>query len=300
MNDNGKERTDFAPDELVAFLESLYGYPEPPTDYGSTFVQFLDHKDPTVRAAAVQGLWYSADPGLIDRMIDIAEHDPNAPVRAAAVSTLGVYIYTGEAADYDGDMGPLTDMLIEDELSPADFERVKVFLLGVYADNERSLDERRFAVEALGFLSDLEVVNLVEEIFNRPEREMKISALLAMGRSGLLRWIDVLAQEIYNPDHDVQLEAIRAAGHLGAPELGPDLLRMTFSDDREIMLEAIEALAQSGWDEAFERLDELSMHADQEIAEIATEALDEWLWINQVQQGDDLDPDLDLDWDEEY
>lgn len=300
MNDNGKERTDFTPGELVAFLESLYGYPEPPIDHASTFVQFLDHEEPTVRAAAIQGLWFSADPDLIDRLIDIAEHDPSAPVRAAAVSTLGVYIYTGEAADYDVEMGPLTDMLIEDELSQADFERVKAFLLGVYADQDRTLDERRFAVEALGFLSDSQVANLVEEIFNRPEREMKISALMAMGRSGLLRWIDVLAQEMYNPDHDIQLEAVRAAGHLGAPELGSDLLRMTFSDDREIMLEAIEALGRSGWDAAFERLEELTEHADQEIAEIATEALDEWLWINEIQSGDELDTDLDADWYDEY
>jgi HEAT repeat protein len=308
MNNNGKNAADLTPEERIVFLESLLDSDEPWIDHGPIFLQFLDDPDPEVRITALRGLWYAPDPDLIDRLMEMADQDPSPKVRAEAVSALGIYIYQGELADYGFDWGPMTEILREDELPEADFVRVKDYLLGVYADEGRPLDERRFAIEALGFLSDPQVADLVEEAYQRPEREMKISALYAMGRSGLVRWTDILARELYNAERDIQLEAIRAVGEIGLAELGKDLWRLTYTEDQEIMLEAIEALGQSGWEQAFERLDELTLHSDPEIAEVAKEALDEWLLMSEIaREAEELDedwddetgPDLDLDWDEE-
>jgi HEAT repeat protein len=259
----------------------------------------MDDEDPQVRAAAIRGLWYAPDPALLDRLIAIAERDPSPLVRARAISGLGIYMYEGEMTDYDFDWGPMTEILREDELPQADFERARDFLLSVYADETRSLDERRFAVESLGFLSAPEIADLVEEACHRPEREMKISALFAMGRSGLVRWTEILKRELYNPDHDVQREAIRAVGEIGLDELGKDLWRLTYADDRETMLEAIAALGQTGWEGAFMRLDELTGDPDQEIAQVAEEALEEWLFMDELlrQAGEWDQDDLELDWD---
>ncbi len=298
MNNNGRHGPDLTPEERIAFLESLLENSAPWTDNGLIFIQFLDDNDPQVRALAIRGLWYYPEPALIDRLIEMAEQDPSPLVRARAVNGLGIYMYEGEMADYGYDFGPMTEILREEELPQADFVRAKEFLQSVYADGTRSLDERRFALEALSFLSDPEVADLVEEAYNQPEREMKISAVFAMGRSGLIRWTDILGRELYNDDWEIQREAIRAVGEMGLDELGKDLSRLTYADEREIMLEALAALAQTGWEGAFDRIDELTLDTDQEIAQAAEEAMDEWILMNEIQSLDD-EPELDLDWDEE-
>lgn len=300
MSENGRNQVHLTPEERIAFLESLFGYDEHWVDHGPVFIQHLDDKDPQVRATAIEGLWYHADPSLIERLIEMAEQDPSPAVRAAAISGLGIYVYEGEMADYEFDWGPMTEIMREDELPEEDFLRVRDYLLGVYEDEARTTDERRFALEALSFLGDREVANLIEEAYHRPEREMKLSALFAMGRSGMVRWTDILAKELYSAERDIQREAIRAVGEIGLTELGKDVWRLTFSEDREIMLEAIEALGQTGWEGAFERLEDLTLDPDEEVAEVASEALDEWLWISEMlRQGDELDPDFDPHWDAE-
>jgi HEAT repeat protein len=300
MNDNGNNNSDLTPEGRAALLESLLDGSEPWIDHGPIFVAHLDDEDPQVRVAALRGLWHSPDPNLIDRLIEMAEQDPSPMVRAQAISCLGVYIYEGEMADYDFDWGPMSELMREDELPEADFVRVKEFLLGIYVNETRMLDERRFAIEALGFLSDPKVADLIEEAYNRPERDWKISALFAMGRSGLVRWSGILARELYNAERDIQREAIRAVGEIRMDELGEDLWRLTYSEDQEIQLEAIDALGQTGWDGAFERLEELTLNPNPEIAQVARDALDEWLLMDSVlNEDEEVDLDADLDWDEQ-
>jgi HEAT repeat protein len=300
MSDNGRHEFDATPEGRVAYLESLQDVSEPWVDHTPIFVEYLDDEEPQVRTAALRGLWYPPDYGLIDRIIDMATHDPSVDVRTAAISALGIYIYEGEMAEYGLDLGPATDMLREEELPEADFVRVQDFLLGVYADETRSLGERGHAIESLGFMSDPKVSDLIEEAYHRPEREMKVSAIFAMGRSGMARWTEILGRELYNADQDIQREAIRSAGEIGLTELGQDLWRLTYAEDKDIMLEATDALGQSGWEGAFERLEELTLDPDPEIAEVAEEALDEWLMMRQLlEQADAFDEDMDLDWDQE-
>lgn len=300
MSDNGRHEFDATPEGRVAYLESLLDVSEPWVDHTPIFVEYLDDEDPQVRAAALRGLWYPPDFGLIDRLIDMATHDPSVDVRTAAISALGIYIYEGEMAEYGYEYDPATDILHEEDLPEADFMRVKDFLLGVYADETRALDERRHAIESLGFLSDPQVIDLIEEAYNRPERQMKISAIFAMGRSGMSHWAEILSRELYNADQDIQCEAIRATGEIGLTELGQDLWRLTYAEDKDIMLEAVDALGQSGWVGAFERLEELTLDPDPEIAEVAEEALDEWLMMRELlDQAEAFDENADLDWDQD-
>jgi len=298
MNNNGKNKSGLSSQERVALLESLLEFSEPWTDNGPIFVEHLDDEDPQVRAMAIQGLWFFPDPAVLDRLMEIANHDPDPTVRTSAIGCLGIFMYEGEMADYDFDWGEMTEIMREDELLQPDFERVVSFLMDVYADESRTLDERRHAIEALGFTSDPEIADLIETVYNRPEREMKISALFAMGRSGLVRWTDILAREIHSDDADIQREAIRAVGEIGLDELGEDLLRITYSGEREVLLDAVEALGKTGWEGAFERLEELTLDLDEEIAEVAEEALDEWLWLSEADGLLD-EMGLDEDWDDE-
>jgi HEAT repeat protein len=298
MSENGKNEIPLSPEERVAFLDSLLGFEEHWVEHGRIFVKHLDDEDPQVRAKAIEGIWYHSEPALIDRLIDMAEHDSSPTVRTAAISGLGIYVYEGEMADYEYDWGPMTEMLREDELPEADWLRVRDYLLDVHNDTTRPIDERRFALESLSFLGDPEVADLIEEAYHRQEHEMKLSALFAMGRSGMVRWTDILTKELYSANRDIQREAIRAVGEIGLTELGEDVWRLTFADDQSIMLEAIEALGQTGWEGAFERLENLTLDPDPEIAEVAEAALEEWLWISEaLRQSEEMD--LDLDWDED-
>jgi HEAT repeat protein len=296
MNNNGRHEFENTPEGRVAYLEALLeaGLFDPGMDYAAVFIEHLDHEDARVRATAIRGLWNAPDPRLVDRLIEMAKKDPSPEVRATAVGALGIYVYEGEMAAYDVDFGPMTELLREDEIEEADFERVKAFLLAVYADEGRSLEERCSAVEALGFASDPPVVDVIAEAYRRPEQKMKISALFAMGRNGSERWTEILARELHNAERDIQCEAIRAVGAIGLSALGKDLWRLTYADDKEVMLEAIDALGQTGWEGAFERLEELTADDDPETAEVAEQALDEWLLMNDLLSDQD---GLDEDWD---
>ena len=299
MSDNGRNELDMTPEGRVAYLEALMARDEPWADLGPVFVEFLDDEDPEVRAAAVRGLWSSSDASLVDRLLEMATYDSSAMVRARAISGLGIYIHEGMMLTFDEDEEPFAEFLGDDEITEAQFNQVRDYLFAVYEDEDRTTDERRYAVESLAFLFEPEVADLIKDAYNSPEKEMKVSAVFAMGRNGLARWNDILARELYSADPDLQREAIRAVGELGPPELGKDLLRLTYAEDPEIKFEAIEALGQSGWEGAFERLEELTLDLNPQVADMAEIALEEWLMWREVLEGaDDLDADEDPSWDD--
>ncbi len=258
-------------------LKRIVEDPDYVTDYSPVLRNHLDDPEAEVRVLAIEGLWDYPDPAFIPLLCATAENDPDEQVRCRAIITLGRYIYEGEMADYDFDYGPTDETVRFDELPKEDFLKVKAFLCGVYRDKRKTLDERRFAVEALSFLTDEEALDIIEGAYAQPNPKMKLSAIFGMGRSGNTRWTEIILKELYNPDPELQKEAIRAAGEAGLTEAGKDLWRLTYSEDREIQLEAIWSLGQSGWEGAFQRLDALSLDStDPEIQEAAEAALEEW------------------------
>ena len=276
--------------ERIALLKRIVEVPDYMTDDSPVLRDHLDDPEPEVRMLAIQGLWDYPDAEFIPLLFAAAENDPDEQVRCRAIVTLGRYIYEGEMGDYDFDFGPMEEVMRLDELSKEDFLKVKEFLLGIYRDESKTLDEQRFAVEALSFLSDEEVFAIIEEAHAHPEPKMKLSAIFSMGRSGHMRWTEVILNELHNPDPDLQREAIRAAGEAGLTDAGKDLWRLTYSEDRETQLEAIWALGQSGWEGAFDRLDELSLDIiDPEIQETAEAALEEWYIYSGAMTGEMLD-----------
>ena len=252
-------------------------------DNGSTtlslLLENLQDPDPRVRILAIRDISDCGDGIVVERLMDLAQHDPDLAVRCTAISGLGYFIYMGGISAYD----PETDQeaVGPDECLPKeDFEGVYGFLLSVYQDERRSLDEKCRAVEAQSYFSNDTVEDLIAELYARPEKSAKRSALVAMGRNGSTRWVDILRKELYSPDRDLQLEAIDAAGETSLDSLGKDLWRLTYSEDRDVMLAALWSLGQTGWDGAFERLDELTLHEDPGIREASDEAMDEWLFYN--------------------
>jgi HEAT repeat protein len=297
-----KNRDQLSKEERIQFLSRIVEGRDYFTDYLPVLKDFLDDEEAEVRKLAITGLWDYPRPEMVEVLLDKAQSDPDEGVRCRAIITLGRYVFEGMMADYDFDWGPMTEIVREGELPKEDFLRVKEFLLDLCRNQEKTLDERRFAIEALSFLTNPEVFEIIEEAYAHPDKKMKMSAVFAMGRNGDVCWHDAILDELHSPVGELQLEAIRAAGEAGFDRAGKTLWRLTYSDDRDVKLEAIWSLGQTGWEGAFERLDDLVFFGeDKEIRETAELALEEWyLYSGQLEdfydEGDWEEFDEDEDW----
>ncbi|MFQ5855641.1 MAG: HEAT repeat domain-containing protein [Anaerolineae bacterium] len=259
-------------------------------DYTPYIEAYLEDEDPEVRVRAVECLWEYPEPAYIDVLMNLAETDPSERVRERALSGLGRYIYEGEMADYDFDFGPYDDLLREGELPQADFERVRDYLLAVVKDESRPLDVRRRAIEAISFIHEPEILNIIEQAFHHPHNMMKVSAVFAMGRNGNRRWEDYVLEALYSPVPEIEYEAVRAAGEMPLERANRYLMHLAEgADDKDLRIAAIWSLGQIGHEMSFLLLDELQLDLDKDIREVAEAAMDEWMLFSQLSELDDED-----------
>jgi HEAT repeat protein len=273
----------------IALLKRLIESEDVFYDNQPTFQAHLSDPDPEVRTLAIQGLWDYPDPDLIDPLIDIAQRDPDQQVRNRAITALGRYVYEGEMADYDYDWGELETIIREDELPEESYQRAVAFLLDIARDPSESLDARRFSIEALGFSSEPEIVDLVEQAYHAPDVEMKASALFAMGRSGLVRWDRYVLAELDSPVLQIQLEAVRTAGELFLEEAAPVLVTLASSTtDQDLRHEAIWALGHMTSLEVWQFLDDITQDPteDEKTRQLAEAALDEYEMLQEMTETD--------------
>jgi HEAT repeat protein len=294
-----KKREELSKEEKVEFLTRIIERDDYGTDYQPLLEDFLDDPDPEIRALAISGLWDYPDPTLIDYLFATAKEDPSQEVRSKALVVLGRYIYEGDSACYDLDLGPMEELIRQDELPEEDFQRIQGFLLSVSRDESESLDSRRFAIEALSFLHTPEVLSLIEEAYNHPDLKMKVSAIFAMGRNGHKRWWPFILKELDSTVLEPQYEAVRAAGEAYLEDATPRLISLIESTaDKTLCLEAIWALGQTGGDAAYEFLKKLQsdQQEDEEISKVAEAALYELLIAEIPEEGAYLWYEDDEDW----
>jgi hypothetical protein len=194
-------------------------------------VALLGIKDqaPTVRSRAIRILREYELVDLIPIFEDIAEHDPDAEVRADAAAGLATYIYMGEVED----------------ISPSKLKRVEECLLRLISSQDTGLVRRR-ALEALGFSSRREVIGLIENAYNSDDMDWVISALFAMGRSANSRWKPQVLEMLTHTQPGVRAEAASAAGELEIKSAKPLLLELLEDSDFDVRIAAIWALSQIG------------------------------------------------------
>jgi hypothetical protein len=242
-----------------------------------------------VRILAVREIADDPNDHTLALLLELAERDPALEVRCAAILALGDLTYTGGITCMDEE-GELEEWCEGTSLQPADLERIHDLMLSIYHDPQRTLDERRCAVESLSHMADGAVEEVIAELYARPEVEAKISALRAMGWNGARRWEETLRQTFLHPNREIMIEGIRAAGESGMEELGQQLWSLTYVEDIDVALAAIWALGQTGWEGAFERLDELTLDADPRVRECADEAMEEWLFFNGLLENGSYSP----------
>ena len=191
----------------------------------------LKDEDPVARATAIRLLWQSHKEHLVPRLLKLLKDDPEAIVRAAAATGLGMFVYLGEV----------------DEIKQSTYNEVVESLIKVHLSSDEVLVRRR-ALESLGYASHPEVQHFIERAYITNDEEWLQSALFAMGRTYNRRWVKAVVRMFDHPDTMVRYEAVRAAGELEAEDAREplfDLLEEGMEDD-ELYFAAIWSLTKIG------------------------------------------------------
>jgi HEAT repeat protein len=246
----------------LALLEDLEELAEVDTlvSFDQVARMALADDDPRVRTVAVRLLWEDEDHRLAPTFIKMMHEDPDADVRAAAASALGLFVYLGELEEIPEDV----------------LHQVEESLLQVQAGQDEPLIRRR-ALEALGFSGRLEVPGLIRAAYNSSDTDWMASSLFAIGRSADNAWEPEVLRALRYPKANVQLEAVRAAGALELEKSRRALLDLLEEEaqDSDIRAAIFWSLSQIGGEEVRETLETiLEETEDEEEAEIIEDALD--------------------------
>lgn len=227
--------------------------------FGQTFRVALEDPDPTVRQAAVEGLWEEEDVRLIPRLVKLFREDQSPGVRAAAAEMLGRFMLLGEL----------------EKIRSRPYQEVYQALLAGYTSSAECDEVRRRALESLAYSGEEKVATLIDEAYRHPDEESRLSAIFAMGRSADERWATFVLEELLNPNPAMRYEAARACGKLALEEAVPPLIDHVDDVDIQVQEAAIWALGQIGGEEARGMLESCLEAHNEAQREAAREALRE-------------------------
>lgn len=229
----------------------------------------LQDANSRIRQLAIEGLWEEVTEDLIGPFISLLRDDPAQEVRAAAAGALGAFVLAGEL----------------DELDPVQAMRAEEALLAALHNEMEGLAVQCRALESIAFSGESGVRHLIEDGYYSPYEEMRLSALLAMGRSADTRWRGAARAELDSPSPAMRAAAARACGELEARAALPEILGLLLDEEKEVRLAAIFALGRLGGQDALDALDALTESEDEDEANAAAVALEESLFY-----GDDSIP----------
>ncbi len=231
-------------------------------DFEPVFCACIDDADEEVRARSVAGLWESEDEGLIAPFLDMVQNEPSVQARAAAASALGSFVLLGEL----------------NRISAQNKMAIEEALLALVRSPQESLKVRRRAVEALAYSDRKEVPGVIENAYYHTERQMRVAAVFAMGRSLDPQWESLLLDELHSHDPELRFEAARACSELELERAIPHLAQLLTDKDREVQEAGIWALGQIGGSKARQVLEahhEAIDPQDVALRETVEEALNE-------------------------
>ncbi len=233
-------------------------------DFTSIFRLALEDAAPDIRASAIDALWECRERWLLNRLAAMSKEDLAAEVRAAAAGALGKFVLLGAL----------------EELRPSLIEQVEGVLRQIIENRAEVVGVRRRAIEALAPSADPGVNDVIRDAYYSDERELKLSALFAMGQHCDEGWLPVLLSELKNTDAAMRFEAARACGELEDERAVTSLVPLLQEPDAEVQEAAIEALGRIGGAEAKVALKRCVAGSDSRAREAARAALEE-LSINE-------------------
>jgi HEAT repeat protein len=221
----------------------------------------LTDLDDHVRAAAIETTWHDETTDMATRLIAMASGDISQDVRAAAVSALGRYILLGELGKFD----------------PAVARRAENIAIKLYNDHNQDVNVRRRALEAIANCGREGVTQMIEQAYADKNKQMRASAIHAMGSSYDQHWANIVLREFASNDPELRYEAVRSAGELELRDAVPHLAEILHENDREIQEMAIWALGEIGGEDARDLLEAEMERADEQGDDSLAEAIEEAL-----------------------
>lgn len=244
----------------------------------------LHDSDPVVRAQAITGLWEETDASLLGPLIELMRRDESIAVRVTAAAALGSYVLAGEL----------------DELDAALAMRAEQALLDIVRNDDEPLPVQCRALESLAYSGEAGIRQLIEDAYYAPEEEMRVSALVAMGRSADVHWRSYVRAELQNPSVAMRVEAAKACGELEVKSALHELLELLVDDEQAVRLAAIDALGHIGGGEAKRALRAVADEGEPAEAAAAENALEELAFYTSNDGIELLDEeDEDADWEDE-
>lgn len=228
-------------------------------NFDDIFLACLEDGDEIVRVKSIEGLWECEHRSLIDRFITLLREDSEESVRSAAATALGKFAMLAEL----------------EQLRPEDGAKVESALLDVIDDDEKVIEVKRRAIEAIAPLSRPRVKEIIQQAYESDDISMQVSAIYAMGRNSDPDWLPTLVKELGSTDDEMRFEAAVACGELGDEGAVPHLVRLVDDLDSQVQLCAIAALGLIGGSEAEAALRECLNHPNEHIRLIAGEAMEE-------------------------
>jgi HEAT repeat protein len=231
------------------------------TDFNALYRLGLTDADAQVRVAAVNGLWEEAeDPGLIAPLLNLLQTDQNDLVRAAAASALAQFVYAAEL----------------EELPAEKVKPIIAILKAIFRNAMEPIEVRRRALEALGYLGDDDVHQMIAQAYQHNTDLMRQSAVFAMGRSlDAERWGTTVIAELTAPEPEMRYEAARAAGEMEYTPAVKALGDLLEDVDEDVQLMTVWALGQIGGDKAKKLLIAVMDSDADHLYEVAEDALAE-------------------------
>lgn len=228
-------------------------------DFDAIFRIALEDVLPAIREHAIDALWECHERWLLNRLCDMAAEDPSVDARAAAAGALGKFVLLGALEEL---RAPLVD-------------KVEGVLKGIIENQDEPIAVRRRAIEAIAPSLDPDVNDVIRGAYYSDDRDLKASALFAMGQHCDDGWLPVLLSELKNPDAALRFEAARACGELEDERAVPSLVLLLKEKDAEVQEVAIEALGRIGGETARSELKRCLRSTDTRVREAAEAALEE-------------------------
>jgi len=228
-------------------------------NFDGIFKYCLGDTDTEVRTTAIEGLWENEDTPLIKPLVKLLEKDISPEVQAAAATALGRFALLAEFG----------------KLRTSHKDIVRQALLRATADNNKTMEVRCHALEAIAILGQPEVSEAINEAYDSQEPELRISAINAMGKNCDPSWLLILLQEINSPDAEMRCEAAQACGELGEEEAVPHLIELVDDPDTSVALAAMQALGKIGGEQAKQYLKQFLDDPEDLVKQTARQALDE-------------------------
>ena len=216
----------------VRFVHALSDLAEASVQYNfnRVFRIALEDSESSARQYAVAALWEDASSDLIDAFIALLD-DESQDVRAEAARALGRY----------------AALAAEEDISPADGERVFAALLDIAVDETQPYIVRRRALESIAAFGNRgNVYALIRDAFDHDDHGMRAGALFAMGKTLDPGWLNVVTSEFESDDPEMRFEAANAAGEIGDSRAVGGLAALCADVDPEVRFGAVSALGKIG------------------------------------------------------